>query len=324
MLVNLLERNRTGDWDFLVDEGLSEAITSAWQLPEPAAVLRVTMADGAVVYVRRHGNPAGPRILLSHGCGMATDAYLPFWSSLCARFDLFLYDLRSHGWNPPGELKRQNIPTFVQDCEVVLRAIGESYGEKPVIGVFHSLSGLVALLHEEKWKGFAALVLFDVPVQPPGEKPEDLVQMGETMSAYARRRRDWFKTREEFAERLSNVVAFKRLVAGTTGLLAQTTLRPAAGGVGFELRCPREHEAQVYEYLFGWAMRVDLQKVSCPVKIVGADQTEPYSFVPAMDLREQMEANYDFISGTTHFLQLEQPGKCLDITLDFLKSQSLI
>ena len=237
---------------------------------------------------------------------------------------MFLYDLRSHGWNPPGELKRQNIPTFVQDCEGVLRAIGESCGEKPVGGVFHSLSGLVALLHEEKWKGFAALVLFDVRVQPPGGKPEDLVKMGETMSPFARRRRDWFKTREEFAERLSNVVAFKRLVAGTTGLLAQTTLRPAAGGVGFELRCPREHEAQVYEYLFGWAMRVDLQKVSCPVKIVGADPTEPYSFMPTMDLRELTEANYDFIPETTHFLQLEQPGKCLDITLDFLKSQSLI
>lgn len=167
-------------------------------------------------------------------------------------------------------------------------------------------------------------MLFDVPVQPPGGKPEDLVEMGETMSAYARRRRDWFKTREEFAERLSNVVASKRLVAGSTGLLAQTTLRPAVGGVGYELCCPREHEAQVYEYLFGWAMRVDLQKVSCPVKIVGADPAEPYPFMPTMDLHELIGANYDLIPETTHFLQLEQPGKCLDIALDFLKSQSLI
>ena len=303
---------------------MSEAITPIGELPEPRAVLEVDTVDGARLYVRRQGNPEGPRLLISHGCGMAADAYYPFWAPLLNRFDLFLYDLRSHGWNPPGDLKKQNIPTFVQDCERVLRAIGECYGEKPVIGVFHSLSGLVALLHEEKWKGFSALVMFDVPIRPPGGKPEDLVEMGETMSAYARRRREWFKTREEFSDRLTNVAAFNRLVPGVTDLLAQTTLRPASGGMGYELCCPREHEAQVYEYLFGWAMRVDLQKVSCPVKIVGADPTEPYSFMPTMDLRELIGANYDFIPETTHFLQLEQPAKCLDITLDFLEGQSLL
>ncbi len=307
-----------------MDEKLSEPISPVWELPEPAAVLEVPVDGGAYVYVRRHGNPTGPRILLSHGCGMAADAYLPFWSPLSAGFDLFLYDLRSHGWNHPGALRSQNIPTFVQDCERVLRAIGETYGEEPVIGVFHSLSGLVALLHEETWKGFSALVLFDVPIQPPGGKPEDLVEMGETMSAQARRRCARFETKEEFAGRLSNAPAFQGLAPGVTELLAQTTLRPAAGEAGYELCCPREHEAQVYEYLFGWAMRVDLQKVSCPVKIVGADPTQPYSFMPTMDLSELIGINYDFLPGTTHFLQLEQPGKCLDITLDFLKSQSLI
>ena len=307
-----------------MDEGVSEAIISMGELPEPRAVLSVDMADGARIYVRRHGNPEGPRILLSHGCGMAADAYYPFWALLLERFDLFVYDLRSHGWNPPGDLKKQNIPTFVRDCEGVLRAIGQTYGEKPVIGVFHSLSGLVALLHEETWKGFSALVLFDVPIRPPGGKPEDLVEMGESMSARTRSRRERFKTREEFAGRLTNVAAFKRLVPGVTELLAQATLRPVAGGKGYQLCCPREHEAQVYEYLFGWAMRMDLQKVSCPVKIVGADPTEPYSFMPTMDLRELIGANYDFVPETTHFLQLEQPAKCLNITLAFLESQSLI
>ena len=313
-----------GAMSFLVDEGLSEAITPVWDLPEPKAVLEVTMPDGAQVYVRRHGNQNGPRMLLSHGCGMASDAYYPYWAPLLDEFDLFVYDFRSHGWNPPGELRKQNIPTFVQDCERVLRSIGENFGEKSVIGLFHSISGLTALLHEEKWKGFSALVLFDVPIQPPGGRPEDLVEMGEVLSAAARRRRQWFVNREEYSDRLRRTPAFSRLIPGATDLLAQATLRPSADGTGYELCCPKEHEAQVYEYLFGWAMRVDLQKVSCPVKIVGADPTQSYSFMPTMNLSSLIDVNYDFLPGATHFLQLERPEKCLEFTLDFLESQSLI
>ena len=36
---------------------------------------------------RRHGNPVGARLVLSHANGLAADAYYPFWSLLCDRFD---------------------------------------------------------------------------------------------------------------------------------------------------------------------------------------------------------------------------------------------
>ena len=36
------------------------------------------MHDGATTIIRRHGNPAGPRLVLSHGCGFATDLYYPY------------------------------------------------------------------------------------------------------------------------------------------------------------------------------------------------------------------------------------------------------
>ena len=111
-------------------------------------------------------------MLLSHGCGLSIDCYYPFWSLLLDRFDLFVFDIRSHGWNPPGPREAQNIPTFVRDFESVLRAVGQGFDERPVTGVFHSLSALVALLHEEQWKGFSSLVLFDPPIRPPGGRPE--------------------------------------------------------------------------------------------------------------------------------------------------------
>ena len=32
--------------------------------------------------------------------------------------------------------------------------------------------------------------------------------------------------------------------------------------------CPREYEAQIFEYGFGWAMEVDLSRVRCPIKAI--------------------------------------------------------
>ena len=291
-----------------------------WRLPEAADVLEVALADGASVFVRRHGNPSGPRVLLSHGCGLAIDTYYPYWSRLEERFDLFVYDLRSHGWNLPGSLRYQNIPAFVRDCEAVLRAIGQSYGEMPVVGAFHSLSGLVALLHEEQWKGFAGLMLFDVPIMPPGGRPEDLVDMGEEMSLAARRRRDRFTSPEDFTLRVSRSPVYSRLPPPVIDLMAKTTLRRSPDGSEYELCCPREHEAQVYEYLFGWAMRVDLKKVSCPVRAVGGDPTVPFSFMPSMDLSELVDLDYDYLPDATHFMQLEEPERCGEYTLEFMHS----
>jgi pimeloyl-ACP methyl ester carboxylesterase len=68
------------------------------------------MADGAIIKLRRHGNPTGPRIVLSHGNGLAADLYYPFWSLLADRFDIVLYDLRNHGWNPIGDRAAHIFP----------------------------------------------------------------------------------------------------------------------------------------------------------------------------------------------------------------------
>ena len=74
-----------------------EVLTSSetlWEIPEPISTHEVRMDDGAVITLRRHGNPVGPRLVLSHGNGLAIDLYYPFWSLLTGEFDLIVYDLR--------------------------------------------------------------------------------------------------------------------------------------------------------------------------------------------------------------------------------------
>ena len=275
-------------------------------------------ADGASITVRRHGNPAGPRLVLSHGNGFSIDSYYPLWSLFTDRFDLFIYDFRNHGWNPVTDRLMHNLPAFVGDTENVIRDIDRRFGERPTIGVFHSLSALTALHCAIHRDAFSALVLFDVPICPPGGFPQDLQGIGRRMAVAARRRRDRFETRQQFAEHLSHTRAFGHLRSSALNLLASTTLRPAADGASYELCCPREYEAQICEYIFCWAMTVDLESVTCPIKAIGADPTVSNSYMPSIDISELDRVDYDFVPEATHLLPFEQPETCAALVLEFL------
>ena len=111
----------------------------------------------------------------------------------------------------------------------------------------------------------------------------------------------------------------------TLWLLAETTLRQAAGG-GYELRCPPEHEAQLLEWYFGFSMQAPeiLAGIDIPVKAIGADPTVRFSFLPGIDLSALTVLDYDFVPDMTHFLQLEAPEKCADLTVEFLEAESLV
>ena len=65
-------------------------------------------------------------------------------------------------------------------------------------------------------------------------------------------------------------------------------------------------------------MLVDFETLQCPVKVVGADPTLPYSYLPTFDLSHVLTVDYDFLPETTHFLLLEQPQACAEVVRGFL------
>ena len=299
-----------------------------WEAPEPLSVCEVRADDGATITLRRHGNPAGPRLILSHGNGLAIDLYYPFWSLLMDDYDLIIHDLRNHGWNRVGAIKNHNMPSFVNDHNSILDAVDERYGRKPKIGVFHSASALITLMSSAMpnrpatragSSAFSALVLFDPPLRKPGVSAAKLDEAAEETAAKIRRRTNRFQSRQQFVELLECLPTFQRVVPGVRALMAHATLREAADGEGYELRCPPAYEAQIVDYIRSFSPLVELDALRCPTKVIGADPTVPYSYLPAADLSGILNVDYDFLPETSHLLQLEQPEECVAVMSEFLE-----
>ena len=278
------------------------------------------MDDGTVITLRQHGNPAGPRLVLSHGNGLAIDLYYPFWSLLLDDFEVMVYDLRNHGWNEVSALENHNVPTLVSDHDRILEAIDEHYGKEPKIGVFHSVSALTSLLSPTKGSGFAARVLFDPPVCRPGAGYAEFEAAAKRLAAAARRRTSRFRSREQLAEVLGFVPTYERFVPGAHDLFARATLRESQDGQGYELRCPPEYEAQIIDYASVYGVLVDFRAHLSPTKVIGADPTLDYSYLPTLNLSNIVTMDYDFLPDATHFLQVEQPEQCVAAMREFIES----
>lgn len=291
----------------------------SWEVPEPLSTHDVRVDDETVITLRRHGNPSGPRLVLSHGNGLSIDLYYPFWSLLEDDFDLIAYDLRNHGWNPATSMRNHNVPTLVHDHDVIMEAIDIRFGDKPKVGVFHSVSALTTLLSLNLGADFAALVLFDPPLAKPGRGLQEFEEAVMWLVAATRVRTRQFKKRQDFAELLSFLPPFQKLAPGVRELYADTTLQLGSSGDAYELRCPREYEAQMIQYASPYAVLVDFGLQLSPTKVIGADPTLPYSYLPTLDLSDVFTVNYDFLPDATHLLQLEQPEECAALMREFLE-----
>ena len=73
-----------------------------------------------------------------------------------------------------------------------------------------------------------------------------------------------------------------------------------------------------YASVFG--VSIDFAKVRCPTKVIGADPTLPYSYLPSLNLSDISSVDYDFLPDATHFLQVEQPEECVTVTRAFIDS----
>ena len=175
-------------------------------VPRARHAFDVKMHDGATIHVRQHGIPGAPRLVLSHGNGLAIDGYFPFWGPLRERYEVIVFDFRNHGHNPLHTAEGHTWQNFIADMDVVWHAINRELGAKPAAGLFHSLSGVTAAMHALKYgRRFDALVLFDPPVYPREGHPIQYLQQSdkESLASRAARRPERYKDPMDLAKQFA-------------------------------------------------------------------------------------------------------------------------
>jgi len=284
------------------------------------------MADGAVIRIRQHGNPGGPRLALSHGNGLAIDGYLPFWGPLCARYELILFDFRNHGQNPTHRLDHHNWPTFIRDLEHIFHLVQDQFGPKRTSGVFHSLSAVSAAMHTQRMgQRWDPLVLFDPPFYPrdghPLRKPQ--VTGEDAIAARAERRSPSYKDPMDLARQFAKY--FTRWQPEAYELMARATLRRDNSTGEYVLACPREFEAHVFRSNRDTSAWSGLARMPVAVKLICADPNLEMA-APALigkALAEEAKVDYEAIPETTHFLQIERPSECVRSMEQFLAKNGI-
>jgi pimeloyl-ACP methyl ester carboxylesterase len=297
-------------------------------LPEPLAEIAVASADGAVLRVRRHGNPdAATRLLVSHGNGFAIDGYIDFWSRFLAEFDIVAFDMRSHGHNPVAEPANHDYAHMAQDIDAVGRAVRAEFGRKPSAGLFHSMSAQSALLQTIAGPvHFDALVAFDPPNVPESGHPvrEAMVGYEHKLARWASDRPVRFADPADLARDFAATRSGRRWASGAAVAMARAVLR--RDDEGWKLVCPREREASMYLQGIDLGLWPRRQDVPIPLVLIGADPDSPYPAATALSNRAlALEGKFDYraLPGTSHLLQLEEPAACAEAALGALERLGL-
>ena len=282
----------------------------------------VALKDGARIRVRRHGNPDGVRLLLTHGNGFAADAYYPYWQHLLPKFDLLVFDFRNHGQNIPVEPSNHNYAQLSCDLERVVQDVESRLSHKSTAGLFHSMSARTAMKHaiETGWR-WDALVLFDPPnVPPPGHPIYPAMDIFENkLAEWARNRRRRFASIDELTSEYLQSRATRNWVPGAHELMARSVLRKSPDG--YELVCAPENEATIYAQAMTLNLWPRASEFSGPVKLIGCDPNlkgGPATGPANQALGIEGGYDYDFVAGTGHLLQIEKPRECVRLTMEFL------
>lgn len=298
-------------------------------VPPPDTRFDSVMDDGAVVRLRRYGDPAAPRIVLSHGNGLAINGYLPYWGLLMADFEIVVFDIRNCGENPVHD-GPHSYDRILADLDIIYDAIDGEFGKKPQIGAFHSMSSRANLKYALDGKRrLDGLIVFDPPMVPPKGHPlhERLDAEERVLNRWAQSRPDGFDDPSEQAALFQKSRMLSGWVDGAYDLMARSILRRDENTGKWMLVCSGEREAEIYRQNAELNIWPQADEFPMPVLVLASD---PDSKVPSAPgyacraLRDECGWNYECVEGTGHFLQIQEPEKCVALTRRFAAEVGLV
>lgn len=291
-------------------------------VPPPHSTFDAVMDDGAVVRLRRYGDTGAPRIVLSHGNGLAINGYLPYWGLFLTDFEVVVYDNRNCGENPVHD-GAYGYDRILADLDTIYDAIDREFGAKPQIGAFHSMSSRANLKYALDGKRrLDGLIVFDPPMVPPMDHAlyERLAAEERVLNRWAETRPDGFDDPSEQAALFRKSRMLSQWVDGAYDLMAESILRRDDDTGKWMLVCSGPREAEIYRQNAEMNIWPRADEFPLPVLVIASD---PDSDVPSAPgyacraLRDECGWAYECVPGTGHFLQIQEPEKCAVLTRRF-------
>ena len=302
---------------------------STLTVPPPQRIFDVVMDDGAVIRVRRHGNPAGPRLILSHGNGLAINGYFPYWGLLLADYDVVVFDFRNSGENPVHD-GAHSYDRFLKDLTIIYDAIDSELGEKRQLGIFHSMSSRTNLKYAvDGNRRLDGMIVFDPPMVPAkGHRLyEKMLSEEGVLWRWAEKRADGFADPAEQVAQFKKSRMLSKWVEGAYELMAQSILRHDAQTDTWNLVCSGAREAAIYRQNAELNFWPQADEFPMPFLMIGSDPDCDIPSAPGYAcraLRDDCDWPYECMPGTGHFMQIQEPEKCAAITRRFAGEIGLI
>ena len=255
---------------------------------------------------------AAAPILLLHATGFLAHLWQPVAEKLATGRSAYAYDSRGHGDSDKPESRYHwqrfvdDLAAFMEKCD--LRSI-------PVAG--HSAgAAAAACLAAERPEYISRLVLIE-PIIRHGEQLPSR-EVGDLVSAARRRRMVW-GSREELVESYRDRPPFSRWREDVLRLYAKEGTFQREDGQ-FQLKCPGEIEAQIYENSASLDVWEALPRIACPTLLLRGELTDAYLTAIAEGASQRIpDACLAVIEGAGHLAPMERPDAVADDIAGFLR-----
>ena len=279
-----------------------------------------TPPDAAWTEIGGNGQP----LVFTHANGFPPGTYRALLELLAERFRVTAYANRAL-WSDGDPSEVTSWHPLAED----LRRGLDSRGQGPVVGVGHSIGGMLCLLAAARAPHvFSSLVVLD-PVVFTGW-PSFLwgwmkrLRQGRRfpLAAGALKRKDRWSDRTAARRSWAGKPVFSTWRSGVLDDYIEAGLVEAPGGT-VTLRYPKRWEARLFEVCphNEWS---ELRRVSLPCLVVRGETSDTLLPAAAGRMgREMPDARVVELAGTSHFLPMENPDEVASLVFEFAGGGSL-
>lgn len=278
------------------------------------------------LYLRGYRNqkPDKPVLHFLHGNGMNGLIYSPLLEGLKDDVELFLSDIEAHGDSDTSP-RFPGFSTITQHCLDVCQRFQAEWRGRSVIGVGHSLGGILSLLMAASPQSpFDRLVLLDPTILPPRllrtHQLLNLLGLSRhgSLAKNARRRVNGWQHRQQAHEYFKGRGMLRTWHPDAVNAYVEHALTDDKNGQ-LVLKCPPSREAKIFS-TFPYALWRAIAQIDIPVTIIYGERSFFFlheSLTRAAQLNKHIRLRR--VEGG-HFFMLEQPRQAQEYLREALSS----